>query len=153
MTDVYSRPYLPKDRSACLAIFDGNVPTFFAARERLEFIDCLDAVNDTDQPYLVLIRNGAIVACGGLYVEPGTRQARLSWGMVDHALHRQGLGRHLTEARLALARGMPGIVEIGLATSQHSQGFYARLGFAVQKVTPDGLAPGLDQWDMVLRLR
>lgn len=31
------RPYAPEDRAACLALFDSNVPNFFAPHERAEF--------------------------------------------------------------------------------------------------------------------
>jgi len=58
----------------------------------------------------------------------------------------------LTEARIAAARGTPGVARGILNTSQHTQGFYARFGFEAEKVTPDGYAPGIDRWDMVLKL-
>ena len=47
---------------------------------------------------------------------------------------------------------MPGITRLRLSTSQHSAGFYEAMGFATTGVTPDGLAPGLDRYEMVMRL-
>jgi len=72
--------------------------------------------------------------------------------MVDKAHHAQKLGTHLTQARLALARAAPGINEVLLATSQHTHGFYEGFGFTAANITADGFAPGLDRWDMILRL-
>lgn len=135
---------------ACLAIFDGNVPDYFAAAERAEFVAFLTGLA-VGAPYLVLVRDGQVVACGGLEIEPGGR-ATLSWGMVDRAVQARGLGTRLTQARLAMARATPGVTELTLATSQHTQGFYARFGFVTTEVTPDGFGPCLDRWDMILRL-
>lgn len=152
MAQVTARPFAAGDGTACLALFDGNVPRFFAAEERAEFEAFLAGPALGPDPYLVLDQNGALVGCGGLSRAPGTRRVSLSWGMVDRARQGQGLGRMLTETRLALARTLPGIDTVALNTSQHTQGFYARFGFAVEKITPDGFGPGLDRWDMILRL-
>lgn len=152
MKDIVCRPYIFNDRSACLAIFDSNVPTFFAPEERADFCEFLGGINAEDRPYLVLTRQGSVIACGGLIAMTETRQAVLAWGMVERALHGQGLGTRLTRARLALARTIPNIAVLRLATSQHTRGFYEDFGFIVSKVTPDGFASGLDRWDMTLRL-
>lgn len=152
MTDIVLRPYAPRDLGACLALFDGNTPRYFAPGERADFLRFLEALPRADWPYLVLERDGVVIGCGGLILGAQARRAGLSWGMVARGLHGTGLGRRLTEARLALARGLPGIDAVTMETSQHTQGFYARLGFAVQAVTPDGFGPGLDRWDMVLTL-
>ncbi len=152
MHDIVSRPYTSDDLSGCMAIFDSNVPTFFAPEERKDFCECLESINDRDRPYLVMLRKDSVVACGGLITEAEKRQARLAWVMVDRALHGQRLGTSLTHALLARARATPNISEVGLETSQHTHGFYEGFGFTVAKVTRDGLAPGLDCWDMTLRL-
>jgi len=152
MDDIVSRPYAADDLPACLAIFDSNVPTFFAPEERADFCQFLESIDTEDRPYLVLVRNGSVIACGGLGVEPERKRASLAWGMVDRAFHGQGLGTSLTLARLEQARAIPGIAELIMDTSQHTHGFYEKFGFTVTKVTSDGFAPGLDRWDMTLRL-
>jgi predicted GNAT family N-acyltransferase len=152
MNDTSTRPYLSHDFSACLRLFDSNAPTFFAPEERAEFCEFLKDAAASDSMYLVLARKGSVIACGGLTTEAGSPQARLVWGMVDSALHGQGLGAHLTQARLALARATPDLAEVVLSTSQHTGGFYQKFGFTVSKVIPDGFASGLDRWDMTLRL-
>lgn len=152
MKDITFRPFAADDFDACLAMFYSNVPTFFAPEERADFCQFLESLNTEDRPYLVLVRNGSVVACGGLALEPEKQRASLAWGMVDRAFHGQGLGTGLTLARLELARAIPGIAELIMDTSQHTHGFYEKFGFTVSKVTPDGFAPGLDRWDMALRL-
>lgn len=147
---VIARAYVPSDQAACLALFDGNVPTFFLPSERQDFADFL-AQQTKKWPYQVLERDGRIVGCGGFAVEPDGSTAALCWGMVDSALHGTGLGRILTEARLRSAAATPGVLRVRLDTSQHTQGFYARFGFEVLEVTQDGYGPGLDRWDMLLR--
>jgi ribosomal protein S18 acetylase RimI-like enzyme len=148
---ILSRPYSPEDMAGCLALFDSNTPRFFDVSERESFVGFLK-----DQalrwPYQVIELDGRIVGCGGHAVEPDGVNVALCWGMVDNGLHGQGLGRVLTEARIAAARATRGIHRVILNTSQHTQGFYARFGFETEKVTPDGFAPGIDRWDMVLKL-
>ena len=153
MDNVVSRPYTPRDYSACLALFESNLPRFFAPEERAEFCQYLESVDDSEPPYLVLVSDEKIIACGGLAIEPDKRQARLAWGMVDRAHHRQGLGTLLLRARLEQARSASNIDEVALETSQHSCGFYERFGFQVIKIIPDGFGAGLDRWDMTLRLK
>ncbi len=135
-----------------MAIFDSNMPTFFAPEERPDFRLFLETLNAEVSPYLVLIREGSVIACRGLFIEAEKRQAYLAWGMVDRKLHRQGLGTILTQARLTLARANPIISELTLSTSQHTYGFYEGFGFTVSKTTPDGFGTGLDRLDMALSL-
>ncbi|WP_218647408.1 GNAT family N-acetyltransferase [Sphingobium lactosutens] len=132
-------------------MFDGNVPVFFAASERQDFVRFLeqDAINSS---YLVIERNGRVVACGGLAFEKDGKTASLCWGMVDRGLQKTGLGNALTQARLTVAAAKPGVIQIRLDTSQHTQGFYARFGFQTERITQEGYGPGLDRWDMLLSL-
>ncbi|MEN5299608.1 GNAT family N-acetyltransferase [Brucella sp. TWI559] len=151
MTNLIARPYTVSDFNGCLAIFDSNVPTFFAAGEREEFCDFLIGKSGVEGFYLVLTLNEDIIACGGLTIDAKKRQASLSWGMVSSEMHRKGIGTYLFKARLEQARHLQNIDELVLSTSQHSSGFYERLGFRVSKIMPNGFGPGLDCWDMTLR--
>ena len=152
MSDIISRPFISEDSPACLSIFDSNVPLFFSPEERAEFSDHLENLDALTTPYIVLVRGDAVVACGGLTVDITRQKASLSWGMVDRALHGQRLGSILTQARLTLARSISGLAEIELSTSQHTHGFYEGFGFMLSTVTPSGFGPGLDRWDMTLKL-
>lgn len=141
------RAFTTADARACLAIFDGNVPGFFGAHERADFSTyLLQCARPAD--YLVIERNGHVVACGGWAMDDA-QTAAFCWGMVAHALHRQGLGRELALARLQQARAR-GAQRVVLSTSQHTCDFYARLGFTVIQVVADGHGPGLDAVEMVM---
>lgn len=144
------RDYTPADREACLAVFDSNVPKYFVVPEREQFAGFLAALPG---PYLVLEdEDGTVVGCGGHAREPGTALAKLCWGMVRQDRHRTGLGQLLLDARLARASADPDVDAVGLDTSQHTRGFYERIGFRTERVVPDGYAPGLDRCDMRLDL-
>lgn len=145
------RPYEDRDADACLALFDGNVPMYFARGERADFVRFL-ARQAGVGTYLVVERGGVVVACGGHTLEEDATTAGFCWGMVERRLHRQGLGRLLTRARLDACRQAGTIARVRLDTSQHTRAFYARFGFRVERITPDGYGPGLDRCDMVLAL-
>lgn len=147
---ITARPYQSADLAACLALFDSNCPRFFAPSEREEFAAFLAAPHPATAPYLVLETAGDILACGG--IEVSGPDAHLTWGMVARDRHGQRLGTRLTEARLALARSLPGVERLLLSTSQHTEGFYAGFGFAVTARLPDGFGPDLDHVDMALPL-
>ncbi|MBH1433265.1 GNAT family N-acetyltransferase [Stenotrophomonas maltophilia] len=140
------RVYQPADARACLSIFDSNVPTYFAPEERSDFERFLRE-QAADCAFQVIERDGNVVACGGLS-RRGDGSAGFCWGMVQRALHRHGLGRELALARLHQAESDPSIDRITLSTSQHTQGFYAGLGFRVVRVVTDGHGAGIDAVDM-----
>lgn len=144
------RAYTAADAAACLELFDGNTPPFFAPHERVEFAQWLVA---PDGVYLVGERDGQVVACGGYAILAPRPVAVLTWGMVARALHGQGLGRQLLEHRVAAIRRDGRAEAIVLQTSQHSAPFFARAGFVTEKVTPDGFGPRIDRHDMRLGLR
>ncbi|MCP3804467.1 GNAT family N-acetyltransferase [Allokutzneria sp. A3M-2-11 16] len=141
--------YQAADLREVLDVFDCNVPKYFAESERAEFEEFLGSFGDR---YLVGREEGKLIACGGYAphrTEPGTWT--LCWGMVAAEHHRRGLGAQLLRHRLdAIAATGPATVV--LATSQHSAGFFERFGFVTANVVPDGFAPGIDQYDMRLRL-
>lgn len=142
------RDFVAADVEACLAVFDSNVPDYFHEAEREEFAAFLGALPG---PYLVLVDAvGEVVGCGGYARVAGTGRADLCWGMVANSAHRKGLGRALTQARIDRVLADPAVTEIVLNTSQHTVGFYERMGFETVAVTPDGYAPGLDRHDMRL---
>lgn len=145
------RPYCQEDREACLALFESNVPKYFAPEELKDFVSDLD---DLKWPYLVMEdENGKIVASGGYGAigEDGT-VAALCWGMVRRDLHRCGLGRRLLVERLKRIAAEPKFTRVTIETSQYSRGFFERFGFVAKRVCPDGFAPGLDLVEMELDL-
>jgi ribosomal protein S18 acetylase RimI-like enzyme len=146
MEQVTIRTFTPADKDACLAVFDSNRPTFFSAEERLLFSAFLERLPG---PFLVLEdAAGQVVACGGYAVEAEQGCASFCWGMVQRSRHGQGLGRRLSLARLEGIRRDPRVRRVRLDTSQHTTGFYERLGFAVTDIQRDGYQPGMHRCEM-----
>ncbi|MGK9231494.1 GNAT family N-acetyltransferase [Inquilinus limosus] len=145
------RPWRPEDRPLGLALFDSNVPRFFAAQERQDFINFLDALSG---PYFVLEdAAGEAVGCGGYEAAEGDPSvAALCWGMVRADRHRVGLGTHLLTERLDRIAADPAFRSVAIETTQHSRGFFARFGFVETRSVPDGFAPGMDLVEMTLDL-
>ncbi len=143
------RAFTAADTPACLALFDGNVPQFFGVHERADFATYLQQpARPAD--YLVIERHGRVVACGGLAMDDALTAA-FCWGMVERAMHRQGLGSELAHALLQQARAR-GARRVVLSTSQHSCDFYRAQGFEVTGVVSDGHGPDLDAVGMALSL-
>ncbi|WP_198420889.1 GNAT family N-acetyltransferase [Massilia atriviolacea] len=134
------RPYRSSDVLACLDIFDGNTPRFFAPVERAEFEHFL-AGYAVAWDYQVIERNSRLVACGGHAINKDAKSADFCWGMVINKLDGTGLGKMLTWARLKAASEVPGIETVRLDTSQHTQGFYAQFGFVPDRIIPKGMGP------------
>ncbi|KRG66582.1 acetyltransferase [Stenotrophomonas terrae] len=145
------RPYQLADADACLSLFESNVPEYFTLAERADFEQFLRR-DAQGCDYQLIEHDDSVVACGGLAIR-ADGVAVFCWGMVERSLQRRGLGRQLSLARLQQARQNPNVKRIELSTSQHTQDFYARLGFSVTRVVADGHGPGLDAVEMVLVLR
>jgi ribosomal protein S18 acetylase RimI-like enzyme len=141
------RAWRPDDRTRCHTLFDGNVPAYFADRERADFVAFL---GDLHGLYLVIEDvAGDVVACGGLQADDHDDSiAVLCWGMVDRQRHRVGLGRRLLQARLDLIAASGLFKTVTIETTPFSRGFFERAGFVCMQVVSDGFAPGYDRVDM-----
>jgi ribosomal protein S18 acetylase RimI-like enzyme len=145
-----AREYRAEDLPRALDIFDSNVPEFFTTAERQVFEDFLQ---ELPGPYFVVeTTHGELVACGGYAVVLEHGRADLCWGMVSRTHHGQGVGRFLTALRLEAATADARVRAVVLNTSHLTRGFYERLGFTVERVAVDGIAPGVDRCDMRLEL-
>ncbi len=143
------RPYCESDRQACLDILGENTPEFFVPGDR----DSLgEFLANLPGPYFVGEEHGTVVACGGWATESADAVV-LTWGMVRRALHRRGIGRALLRFRLASIKKNTSANVARLRTVQLVRGFFAREGFEVVAVVPDGFGPGLHRVTMELRLR
>ena len=144
------RPWQDADRAVGLALFDSNVPGFFAAVEKADYLAFLD---DLPGPYFMLEDEaGEALGCGGYAAEADPSVAALCWGMIRGDLHGLRLGERLLDARLDLIAADPAFRSVDIETTQHSRGFFARYGFEETKVIPDGFAPGMDWVGMTLNL-
>jgi len=149
---VQLRPYQPEDRPACLAIFDGNTPPYFAPHERAQFETFLDTEAQAYPYFVVEGDDGQVLGCGGYLRLGDTPVAILTWGMVARERHRQGIGWFLLLERLHRMSLDPAIARVKLETSQHTYGFFEKAGFVTKRIVTDGFGPGLHQHDMLLEL-
>lgn len=144
------RLYGLADKPACIAIFAGNVPKFFAPREQAEFDAFLDKPNCT---YFVVEDGlGKIIGCGGYYINMEQRVGALCWGMVANYEHHRGVGRYLLLERLKRICQINTADVVLIDTSQHTAPFFEKSGFVTQKIIKDHYAPGLHSYEMALRL-
>ena len=127
------RDFRESDRTACLALFDSNVPVHFLASERQSFADFLE--NPSGKYYVLETERGEIVGCGGWYVDGAI--AGLTWGIVDRAHQGRGLGRFLLAGRLGAIRedGRGKVARV--RTTPATRGFFERAGFAVVRIYVD----------------
>lgn len=149
--------YTPEHRQACLDLFRSNTPEYFAPTELKDFEGFLDKLesnrdrSDGAMYYYLVEMDGMPAACGGIASSPDGMHARMTWGMVHRQLHRQGVGREFLLFRIRRIRQLFPYSTISLDTTQHSKGFYEKLGFVVTAYTPDFYLPGMHRYDMELR--
>ncbi len=136
-------------RAGVIDLFWSNVPDYFIAAEVADFLTYLSS----GHPYFVVQEEESLipVAAGG-YARHGAHIV-LTWGMVRRDLHRLGIGRAFTEFRLTEAnRDFPGLA-VRIDTSQHSAGFYEKLGFTTIETQANHWAPGLDLFRLERRAK
>jgi N-acetylglutamate synthase-like GNAT family acetyltransferase len=143
------RIYSKQDTEACLEIFRGNTPKFFGVEEEGEFASFLERM---PCPFFVLEEDGKVIGCGGYFVSEQKRTAGLCWGMVAGEYHKRGYGKYLLLKRLDEICHDPHVERILMDTSQHSRGFFEKLGFVVYKVEENGYTAGLHRHELELTL-
>ena len=145
------RPYRPSDRAACITLFESNVPEYFGAHERSDFLSCFD---EDIGPYFVLDSGGQAIGCGGYAMHPEMpASVSLTWGMVRRDLHGQGLGSQLLTGRLERIRTEGRLAQVRIETTPMSAGFFARFGFIPVRTVANGFGEGYDLIEMSLALR
>ena len=148
------RRYEDADLAACLAVFDSNVPKFFAPHERHGFASFLGDLSRFAVQYYVLVDDPhgprpRVIACAGV----GRRddEARMCWGIVDGTRHGEGLGRLLLLVRLVRGAEL-GARRAGLDTIPSVAPFFEREGFVITGGEDDHYGPGIHRRDLLLVL-
>lgn len=150
LTTLHMRPYLTTDRTVCIDLFESNVPDHFGEHERADFLASID---DAEVRYFVLEdERGTALGCGGYAPHPQAPAAGLVWGMIRREMHGRGLGAHLLARRLERIRAERRYASVLIETTPMSQGFFARFGFVIRRVEPDGFGGGYDLVEMELSL-
>jgi N-acetylglutamate synthase-like GNAT family acetyltransferase len=128
------------DTESVIAIFRSNIPKYFVESEEFELREYLaGGVED----YYVLEVDGEVAGAGGIALNADDTVS-LCWGMIHSSRLGTGLGKLLTEYRLARSLELFGAKPVVTSTSQHTAGFYKKLGFVTVEHTPDGFGPGID---------
>ena len=155
---MHIRTYEANYREACLAIFASNTPPDFDVSE-YPFLDnwltkkgqcelCYES--NAAETFFVLEIENKVLACGGYYIPKNEKRANMVWGMVHQAAHLKGVGKHLLLFRVHEIRRQYPLHSISLDTSQHTFGFFERLGFKTIKQTENAYGEGLHRYDMIL---
>ncbi len=140
VNEVSFRPYTFEDLNSVVSVFRSNIPKYFVPGEEQELCEYLA---EHPEDYYVLESGGEIVGAGGIALNDD-QTISLCWGMVRNDLIGTGLGKQLTLFRMEKAREKWGDLPFFTSTSQHTEGFYNKLGFKTSERIPDGFGPGID---------
>jgi len=143
------RSYTPSDYESAIRLLKANTPHYFHPDEEVDFRNYLAGELDD---YYVLLIDQKVVGVAGLNYNHADELAVFAWAMVHPAMHGQGLGRRLVAHRLAhLAASVPHY-RVQVRTSQHTYGFYEKMGFTLQNIVKDYWAPDMHLYDMILAI-
>nr|MBC7612340.1 GNAT family N-acetyltransferase [Pseudopedobacter sp.] len=155
------RDYQINDRVACLEIFKSNNPLYFEPHEQILFEKFLDFRNGETESnpvynniifdtYYIIETGEGIMGCGGFYVLKDEPTAEMAWGMIHLKDHKKGYGSLLYKYRVQKIFEYNPTLRISLNTSQHTFGFYEKMGLKVTDITKNGYGLNLDKYDMFL---
>jgi N-acetylglutamate synthase-like GNAT family acetyltransferase len=143
------RPYAIWDKAQVIHLLQLNIPQYFSPPEEQGFSDYLDHKLEL---YFVVEADQTIIGCGGInFEEPNT--GVISWDIIHPDHQGKGVGRSLLTFRLELLKGLDHIHRIIVRTSQHTDKFYAKLGFTLLDVKPDFWAEGFDLYYMEMKVK
>lgn len=134
--------YNDKDREELLKIFRLNVPDYFAAEEEQDLIMFLDNYADN---FYVCKNDGVISGYGGHNMKDDL--GILSWYIVHPGYQKKGIGRLLVDYNIAELK-RKGYKRIRVRTSQFTDKFYEKFGFALMRIEKDFWAKGIDLYEM-----
>jgi ribosomal-protein-alanine N-acetyltransferase len=140
------RKYREVDLECVVEVFRSNIPKYFGPGEEAGLRDFLGKFADD---YYVAELDRRVAGAGGIALNED-QTVSLCWGMIHNDHLGTGLGRRLTEFRIERSLEKFGAMPIITSTSQHTQGFYEKLGFVLTEHTPDGFGPGIDMCNMRL---
>lgn len=131
MNKIKIRVYTDQDKNEVLAIFQLNVPTYFAEQEMQELSGYLDR---HIEQYFVIEMNGAIIGAGGINFENSFKTGVISWDFLHPDEQEKGYGRMLLQHRLNILKAIPSIENVMVRTSQLTFQFYEKSGFKTVEI-------------------
>lgn len=138
--------YIPDYKEACMTVFKSNVPKYFLSDEISEFDDWLET-GDLEHYYVIKDSRDEIIGCGGIYIDHQKKKGGFTWGMIHADLQGRNIGKAFSLFRIDLIKKLCDYDQ-HLVTTQHTAGFYSKLGFEVEKTIPDFYGPGMDKYIM-----
>jgi [ribosomal protein S18]-alanine N-acetyltransferase len=145
MEHLHIRTYTPADRGTILGLLRLNTPAYFAPEEEQDLVYYL--ANESEWYYVAEL-DGKPVGCGGInYTEDG-KTGRISWDIVHPDHQGKGIGRRLTEFRIAKMLENEQVERLSVRTSQLVFPFYEKLGFELNEIVKDYWAPGFDLYHL-----
>lgn len=147
--EINIRPYELSDRNALESIFLMNTPKYFAPEELGDFLEYLDIFGDD---YVVAVVNKRVVGGGGYWIRSSDQQGGLSWAFLRPDYQGTGVGKELAQYRIDKIRETGLAKTIMVETSQHSFGFYEKLGFKLLNKQSDYWSKGIDLYSALLEL-
>ena len=142
------REYSDKDKSRLIELLKLNTPEYFDYSEENDFDYYLD--NELED-YFVYEENSLIIGAGGINYFPEENLARISWDMIDPQSQGKGIGKKLTQYRIAHLKQNLKIGFIIVRTTQLVYKFYEKMGFELEKVEKDFWAKNFDLYQMKMK--
>ena len=144
-SEVTFRAYQPADRAACLALFDANCPAYFAANERADYLDFLDAAAGS---YELCLLDQVLAGAHGLTPHASGGLA-LRWILLAPDMQGRGLGARIMSRVLDMVRARQ-VSQLHIAASHRSAPFFAKFGAHEAARIVDGWGPAMHRVDMIL---
>ncbi|MEM1405046.1 MAG: GNAT family N-acetyltransferase [Pseudomonadota bacterium] len=145
MIDLAFRDYGKDDESACLAIFDGNCPEFFAPNEREDYRAFLGA---SPKGYEVCLSAGDVVGAFGVFPQLDGAPS-LNWILLHPNAQGLGLGSAIMARSSASARALEAAF-LRIAASHKSAPFFEKFGAQRKRFTKHGWGRDMHRVDMEL---
>ncbi len=143
------KKYTDSIREDVLNLLRLNSPTYFSATEEKDFIEYLDK---EIEDYFIIVDNERILGAAGINYFPNQKVARLSWDMAHPKFQGKGIGKLLTQHRIAVIKARSDIQTIIVRTSQMAHPFYNKMGFQLEKTEKNFWSPGFDLYQMEMAL-
>jgi hypothetical protein len=128
-----------------LTLFDANCPAFFAATERVDYLDFLCTAVGRYTRCLIAQQS---VGAYGLEPHPSGGLA-LRWIMLSPDIHGRGLGSRIMARVLDIMRTSR-MSPLHIAASHKSAPFFAKFGARKSATIVDGWGPAMHRVDMLL---
>lgn len=150
MSKVRFEKYQSRFRQNCIELFKSNLNGYFSPEEVKDYAQFLDSSEETENYYIGLL-DDEVVAAGGW--DKQNKGYFLRWGIIDNSRHKLGLGSQLLKFRIDKIESLYGKVDIFIKTSGKTHGFFEKFGFETYEVIPDGIFKGIDEYQMVRRIK